>query len=146
MNFVVKANKIIVITFILVGIVFLSCNQDKKESSDKRSIEAGGIAEIKFDTTYYNFGDLIQGEKAVYTFKFKNTGTANLMIEDAYSTCGCTVPNYSKEPIAPGEIGRIEVLFDSSGKHGVQYKTVGLKLNTKRKEKSLNIRANVIEE
>jgi hypothetical protein len=145
MNFVVKANKSIVITFVLVGIVLLSCNQDKKESSDKGGIETGGIAEIKFDTTYYDFGNLIQGEKVVYTFKFKNTGTANLMIEDAYSTCGCTIPNYSKEPIAPGEVGRIEVLFDSSGKHGVQYKTVGLKLNTKRKEKSLNIRANVIE-
>ena len=104
-----------------------------------------GIAEIKFDTTYHDFGSLIQGEQASFTFKFKNTGKADLIINDAYSTCGCTIPSYSKEPIAPGAKGEIEVVFDSAGKRGVQYKTVVLKLNTKRKEKSLAIKVNVLE-
>jgi len=145
MNSVLKINKALVISFFLVAIAIMSCNNDKKAILAQNNVEIDGRARIKFDTTYYDFGNLVEGEKVVYIFKFKNIGTANLIVEDAYSTCGCTVPSYSKDPIAPGETGRIEVLFDSSGKHGVQYKTIGLKLNTKRKERSLNIRANVID-
>jgi len=132
-----------IVLFISFGLLS-SCETEAKKSTVKSISNPDGIAKIKFDTTYYDFGTLSQGEKVVYTFKFKNTGNADLIIQDAYSTCGCTIPNYSKEPIAPGDEGKIEVLFDSSGKRGIQYKTVTLKLNTKQKEKSLNIKANVL--
>ena len=103
------------------------------------------MPEIKFDTTYYDFGTLVQGEQVEYTFKFKNIGDADLIIFDAYSMCGCTVPHYSEDPIHPGEEGKIEVVFNSEGKHGLQYKTVTLKLNTEIDERTLTIKANVLD-
>lgn len=126
---------------LIFGFFALSCNNNNKINSNTNI--TSGIARIQFDTTYHDFGNLIQGEKVSYTFKFKNIGNTNLIIKDAYSTCGCTVPSYSKELVAPGKGGEIEVVFDSTGKHGVQYKTVILELNTLAKEKSLAIRANV---
>lgn len=144
MSLKVKSVQLIFIAIILMTLASVSCKNEKTQSSQERVIDTIGIARIKFDTTFCDFGDLIQGEKATYTFKFKNIGTADLVIYDAYSSCGCTVPNYSKEPISPGETGKIEVLFNSEGKRGVQYKTVVLKLNTKYPERSLNIKANVI--
>lgn len=131
--------------FICALIVILSCNNKNDKITNTEIAKTGGYPIIKFDTTYYDFGTLIQGEQVAFTFNFKNTGTSNLVIKDAFSTCGCTVPNYSKEPIAPNKEGKIEVIFNSEGKRGLQYKTVTLKLNTERKEKTLTIKANVLE-
>jgi len=131
---------------IIVIILNLSCsNNYNKKISNTNTVEDSGYPIMKFDTSYHDFGTLIQGEQVAFTFKFKNIGTSNLIINDAYSTCGCTVPNYSKQPLAPGKEGKIEVVFNSEGKRGLQYKTVTLKLNTQIKEKSLIIKANVLE-
>lgn len=144
---ILKKQHLIYIIFVLTAFA-LSCSSNSKKGSDKEkqiSTDINGIPEILFDTTYYDFGTLIQGEKAEYTFKFKNTGNADLLIFDAFSTCGCTVPEFSKEPISPGQTGKIEVVFNSEGKRGLQYKTVTLKLNTEQKKKTLTIKANVLE-
>ncbi len=140
-------NLVIYITFLFFLMIFaLSCTNHQNDKVTKASvIKEKGFPAIKFDTTYHDFGTLIQGEKASFSFKFRNTGTSSLIIKDAFSTCGCTVPNFSDEPISPGEEGKIEVLFDSEGKRGLQYKTVTLKLNTKIEEKTLTIKANVLE-
>ena len=137
----------IVSLVLLVVILGFSCiNKEKRERSINEQIAQFGYPKIKFDTTYYDFGKMIQGESAAYTFKFKNTGKADLLILDAFSTCGCTVPDYSKKPIAPGEEGKVEVVFNSAGRSGMQYKTVTLKLNTEIEKKTLTIKANVIVE
>jgi hypothetical protein len=133
---------------LMVTVFAWSCSSGNKKTSEKTnhsSANVNGMPEIQFDTTYYDFGTLVQGEQAAYTFRFENTGTADLIIYDAYSTCGCTVPEYSNEPINPGSKGKIDVVFNSEGKRGLQYKTVTLKLNTEQKEKTLTIKANVIE-
>jgi hypothetical protein len=130
----------------IISIAFVSCSLNKGKHSEVNHVaDTDGVPEIKFDTTYHDYGTLIQGEQAAFTFKFVNQGSADLIIYDAFSTCGCTVPEYSKEPVSPGAEGKIEVVFNSEGKRGVQYKTVTLKLNTIIKEKTLTIRANVIE-
>lgn len=138
-----KISRFLFVGFILTSLFLFSCNTKKQENLLAKT-NSEGVAKIKFDTTYYDFGTLIQGEKAAYTFKFKNIGTGDLMILDAFSTCGCTIPNYNKEPISPGGEGKIDVVFDSKGKRGLQYKTISLKLNTLNKEKSITIKANVI--
>ena len=123
----------------------MSCNNSSNkniENQDKQ-ITQNGVPEIKFDTLFYDFGSLFEGEKVVYTFKFTNIGSAELLITDAFSTCGCTIPSFTKEPIKPGQEGRIDVVFDSSGKNGVQNKAVTIKLNTPQGEKTLWIKANV---
>lgn len=141
-----KLYKDLLFTILICALIgLLSCNNKNDKNTNTNIAETTGYPIIKFDTTYHNFGTLIQGEKVAFTFYFKNAGTSNLIIKDAFSTCGCTVPNYSKEPIAPDKEGKIEVIFDSEGKRGLQYKTVTLKLNTERKEKTLTIKANVLE-
>lgn len=130
---------------LLIMLLALSCTNHQNDKVAKTQImKEKGFPVIKFDTTYHDFGTLIQGEKASFSFNFRNTGTSSLIIKDAYSTCGCTVPNFNDEPIFPGGEGKIEVLFDSEGKQGLQYKTVTLKLNTKIQEKTLTIKANVL--
>ncbi|OFX46668.1 MAG: hypothetical protein A2X13_00570 [Bacteroidetes bacterium GWC2_33_15] len=140
--------KLLEIAFVgCLSITFvLSCNNIKSDNPDKNpnNFTTGkDVPEIKFDTTFFDFGNVIEGEKVSCIFTFKNSGTGDLIIHDAYSTCGCTVPNFSKEPVKPGENGKIEVSFDSAGRNGVQYKNITLKLNTIIKEKTLTIKANV---
>jgi hypothetical protein len=119
------------------------CSNGKKDSN--ASEESGkGVPRIEFERHYYDFGTIKQGEKVSYTFEFKNTGNGKLIIKDAYAACGCTVPEYEKEPIEPGEEGYVEVIFDSSGRRGNQYKSVKIKANTPIKEKTLTIKAKVI--
>jgi Protein of unknown function (DUF1573) len=74
--------------------------------------------------TLYNFGTIKEGDKAEFSFRFKNTGTKPLIIESASAACGCTVPEKPEKPIMPGEIGSIKVVFNSAGKVGAQYKNV----------------------
>jgi hypothetical protein len=78
------------------------------------------------------------------TFKFKNTGDKPLIISNAQGSCGCTVPDYPKEPVAPGASAEIKVKFNSKGKKGQETKFVTLTANTDPAETRLTIKANVI--
>src|SRR5690606_34200408 len=84
----------------------------------------------EFEEEIFDFGTITQGEKVTHTYKFKNTGDNDLLIVSAKGSCGCTVPKWPKEPIAPGATGNIEVVFDSDGKSGRQHKKVTIVANT----------------
>ena len=99
---------------------------------------------IKFDQVVHDFGDMKQGDRAEYSFKFTNTGKEPLIIEDAKGSCGCTVPVWPKEPIAPGKTDEVRVSFNSAGKNGAQSKTVTLTANTEPIQTLITIKANVI--
>lgn len=90
----------------------------------------GKTTTVKFDEMSYDWGKLKEGEKMTHLFKFKNTGTNDLIISDARGSCGCTVPEWPKEPIKPGKGGEIKVVFDSAHKSGPQSKTVTINANT----------------
>ena len=77
-------------------------------------------------------------------FEFTNTGKNDLVIYDAKGSCGCTVPEYPKEPIAPGKSNKIHVKFDSTNKEGHQTKTVTLTCNTQPNQVTLQIVGDVI--
>ncbi len=85
---------------------------------------------ISFSESTYDFGTVKQGEVVEHTFKFTNTGKSPLIIESATASCGCTVPESPKEPIAPGKTGEIKVQFNSTGKSGVQAPMVTVRANT----------------
>jgi len=85
---------------------------------------------FEFDEEVKEFGTITQGEVVSTTFKFKNVGQTDLIISSAKGSCGCTVPEWPKEPIAPGAEGKIEVTFNSAGKQGLQNKTITLVSNT----------------
>ena len=84
---------------------------------------------IAFEEKLFDFGVIAQGDTVEHTFVFENVGTAPLKILNARGSCGCTVPSYSKEEIAPGKKGEVFVRFRSAGKSGMQNKTVTLITN-----------------
>ncbi len=90
----------------------------------------GPVAAIQFEEGEHNFGQITAGDKVNHTFKFTNTGDNPLVISNAKGSCGCTVPNWPQEPIAPGETGEIYVEFNSAGKNGNQRKSVTVTANT----------------
>ena len=103
----------------------------------------GKTTMIKFEENAHNWGTINEGDKMTHLFKFKNTGSNDLIISDAHGSCGCTVPEWPKEPIKPGKSGEIKVVFDSKGKPGDQQKTVTLTANTEPANTVLTIKGAV---
>lgn len=99
--------------------------------------------EIKFDVETYDFGTIKQGDKVTYDFNFANTGKEPLIISNAQGSCGCTVPQWPKEPIAKAAKGIIHVEFNSAGKMGMQDKTVTITSNGKNTTVVLHLKGNV---
>ena len=93
----------------------------------------------------YDFGDINQGDKATHDYIVKNIGNADLLISSAKGSCGCTVPEWPKDPIKPGDEAVIKVTFDSKGKIGKQSKRVTLMTNAIPNVKILTIKGNILE-
>lgn len=85
---------------------------------------------MKFLGSVHDFGSITEGDTISHVFKFKNTGNMPLLISHASTPCGCTVPEWPKDPIAPGAGGEIKVTFNSKNKVGFQNKTVTVYANT----------------
>lgn len=88
------------------------------------------VAKIEFEEDSYDFGEVDEGEVVTHVYKFTNTGKVPLVINNARSTCGCTVPSWPKDPIPPGEGGEIEVRFNTKNKKEKQQKPVTITANT----------------
>jgi hypothetical protein len=99
--------------------------------------------EFKFEEEEYNFGTIKQGEVVTHIFSFANTGKEPLIISNASGSCGCTVPEWPKEPIKKGDKGTVKVTFNSAGKMGMQDKTVTIQSNAKSNPKVIHIKGNV---
>lgn len=107
-------------------------------------VDPATATSIAFEEAVFDYGKINEGEKVQHVYKFKNTGTKPLIISDAKGSCGCTVPQWSKEPLAPGQEGEIKVEFDSKGKVGKQSKTVTITANTIPAQTMLTIQGEVI--
>jgi hypothetical protein len=103
----------------------------------------GPLPAFQFETTEHDFGTIKEGDIVEYTYKFKNTGDAPLIIQGAQGSCGCTVPNWTKEPIPAGGTGVVTAKFDSNGKKELQNKTVTVTANTYPKQTVLKFKAMV---
>jgi len=103
----------------------------------------GPLPEFKFERTEYDFGQIKEGEKVAYTYKFTNTGQAPLIVQSVQPSCGCTAPDWTKEPIPAGGVGFVKVEFDSNGKQGIQNKVVTVNANTWPKSLILRFKAQV---
>jgi hypothetical protein len=95
----------------------------------------------KFDRTEHDFGKIPEGPQATTEFKVKNTGNEPLTISNVQASCGCTVPNWTKEAIAPGETGVIKAIYNTQGRPGNIYKT--LTVTTSQGTKVLTLKGNV---
>lgn len=98
---------------------------------------------MAFGKTTHDFGTINEGDKVTYTFTFTNTGKSDLLISNAVGSCGCTVPEYPKTPIKPGQSDKIKVSFNSAGKSGNQQKTVTIATNSAAGKETLIIKANI---
>lgn len=104
---------------------------------------SGPPTTISFKKMEHNFGNIKQNTENPYEFVFTNTGKNPLVITDAKGSCGCTVPEYPKEPIAPGATGKIRVVYSPGEQEGEQTKNVTITANTEPQQTIITIKANV---
>lgn len=133
-----KITLIILCATMALGI--FSCRKKGEVSPDVK-IEAQlfkDTTQIQFlDSVSFHFDTINQGDKVQHTFRLKNIGDKNLVIARAYGSCGCTVPEYPKDPVKPGETASIAVTFNSAGKSNLQNKTVTVVCNTAKRNEML---------
>lgn len=84
---------------------------------------------FEFKEPIYTFGTIQEGEKVEHLYEFTNTGKSPLIISDVQASCGCTTPEFTKEPVKPGEKGTIKVIFNSQGQRGKQQKIISILSN-----------------
>lgn len=114
-------------------------------SPEIASVPTGPSTTVAFNATEHNFGSIKQDSENTQIFSFTNTGSEPLIIEKATGSCGCTVPKFPKEPIAPGGTGEIEVVYKPGKQKGSQQKTVTVTANTEPAQTMLYIKAEVQE-
>jgi len=119
--------------------IFIICHRSIAQEEDSTS-----YAQIHFEKSDHNFGELNQGEKAEQIFTFQNRGNAPLLLANVLSTCGCTIPKWPKTPIEPGKTDSIKVVFDSTAKIGRQNKVITIRSNSKEGDYRLRIAAMVL--
>ena len=120
---------IFLLSLVMISLSISQCRNDGRRNTSAAVLGDTGKAKIVFREYEHSFGKVTQGEKVSHVFKFDNMGTADLLIASALTTCGCTVPEYDRKPIVPGGSGNLEVVFDTSGKDGMQTKTITVKSN-----------------
>ncbi|MFN4000361.1 DUF1573 domain-containing protein [Algoriphagus sp.] len=106
--------------------------------------EQAAGAVITFKENSIDFGDIVQGAKVEHTFTLTNSGTAPLVISNVAATCGCTVPSWPKEPVAPGKSAEIKVSFNSTGKMGKQNSVVRIYSNASEPIEKVSLISNVL--
>ncbi len=98
---------------------------------------------IVFSEDRYEFGDIIQGDIIEHVFEFTNSGNAPLVLQDVKTTCGCTVPEWPRIPLAPGATAELKVKFNSAGKIGIQNKVITVISNATNQTSRVMIVTNV---
>ncbi|MEL4307269.1 DUF1573 domain-containing protein [Joostella sp. CR20] len=140
--------KVLLVLTVAAAVSFTSCkdnaaskvNSDNVAAAEQRDEAAKKVAVMTFEETEHDFGNIPQGQAVEKVFKFKNTGDAPLVVTDAKSSCGCTIPKKPEAPIAPGETGEILVKYNGSGRNAVT-KTVTITANTEKGTEQLRIKA-----
>jgi hypothetical protein len=120
-----------IITFLVVslGMYLASCG-DKGNSNQTEELRDKLPVMTMLDTTTYQFGTVDEGKVVEHSFRFRNDGEFPLIINNVSASCGCTIPEWPRDPIAPKEESSILVRFNSKGKPGPQVKTITVYANT----------------
>ncbi|MBR4229439.1 MAG: DUF1573 domain-containing protein [Bacteroidales bacterium] len=141
-----------IFTIALISLLAVGCSNSQKEADVdliRNPMSAEGydtkekMPKIVFDEDMHDFGRLSAGENISYSFHFRNTGNADLVISSTSATCGCTVADYPKGRIAPGDEGYVTVTFKSAGKSGQQFQEVTVVTNAQPATTKLRIVAQV---
>lgn len=142
-----KINILFLLTsFVLVQMAITGCGNAEggKKEITTAHIDPDNPPVMLFEDTLYKFGTISQGQVVKHTFVFENTGKSDLVIQSVTGSCGCTIPkSWTKEPVAPGEKGEIEVNFNSESKEGKQRVRVTVLANTVPTKNVLHLWGNV---
>lgn len=142
-----------IVGILLLSLAFVSCKDNASSKIDSTNLETAkerdakislGSAIIEFDTKNYDFGTVNEGDVVEGVFKVANKGKTDLIITDASASCGCTVPEWPKEAIKPGDSAEIKFSFNSRGRTGKQSKTITLQTNTANVKEIVRISGTVI--
>lgn len=126
--------------------VLVACNlqvKNDQSSADSTSQSTENLGKIVFEEDSFDFGTIKEGEIVDHVFKFKNEGNAPVILAQVSASCGCTTPNYTKEPVLPGKEGEVKVSFKSSGQVGVQQKFVTISSNAENAVLTVQIKGKV---
>lgn len=119
-----------------------SLTKEKPETVEEISQDGTAIIEIVED--FVDLGTIAHGEVVSYTFSFSNKGDGVLLVKDLIPECGCTLVKVSEKVVKPEEKASIEVVFNSRGWHGSQYKSVNIISNATTPSRSVTIKVNVV--
>ncbi|HMR18436.1 MAG TPA: DUF1573 domain-containing protein [Sphingobacterium sp.] len=117
-------------------------NTDRTVGSEV-SANNGAMGKIEYVETEFDFGTIKEGNIIDHVFKFKNTGDAPVILSQVSASCGCTTPDYTKEPVLPGQEGEIRVSFNSQGQVGRQQKIVTISSNAENRVSTVQIKGTV---
>ena len=145
------------LAFLLISTLLSSCElTDQRRDEDVNSdiinlpVSADGEVDMEmpsfeFENETFDFGRISQGEKRSHSFRFRNDGESDLVITKVEGSCGCTVlQGWPQHPIGPGKSGKIDMIFDSNGKKGIQNKTISIVANTYPSTTILKIKGEVM--
>lgn len=148
-------NKLLVLLLILSSLNSCEITDQRREGDvdagiinvpvSEEGVDVENMPKFEFENEVYEFGKISQGEKVSHSFRFKNSGVSDLVINKVEGSCGCTVmKGWPKHPVKPGEMGKIDVVFDSNGKKGIQNKTISVVANTYPSTTVISLKGEVI--
>lgn len=126
-----------------LGFLFFAVACGNSDAPSASSSAARQITSIQWVDSVRNLGKIMEGQKVAVSFRFRNSGNKPLIIESVQPSCGCTVADYPKEPIAPGAEGEISGTFNSEGREGLQHKELTVRANTQTPEQKVYFEVDV---
>ncbi len=137
-NIITKMSKKIALVFGL-ALASLTLVHAQNEKAPTTVMNPTSKSKLEFSETSHDFGEIIQGDKVSYVFKFKNTGSEPLVLSNVMTTCGCTATSWPRQPIPPNGSGEIAATFNSAGKMGKQNKYITVVSNASNGNQRVNI-------
>lgn len=134
------------LSILALALVFVTTGVAQGQSQNNNAAlqeEKGPMPVMTFEQTEVDYGSIEQGSDPYRSFVFTNTGEAPLIIKSARGSCGCTVPEYPKEPIMPGEKSEIKVRYDTNRLNAFS-KTITLTTNADPNQVILRVKGNVV--
>lgn len=130
--------------------LMIACGNQGTSNADQRTddtvvsvadtVNSGKSGFIEFDEAAFDFGTVKEGTVVEHVFKFKNTGETPIILSQVSASCGCTTPDFTKEPVLPGKTGEIKVSFNSLGQVGTQQKIVTVSSNAQNRVTTVQIK------
>lgn len=135
----------------VVASMLMACNNSSNNTNvnndttitSEEYTHTTGNGKIVFEQDEYDFGTIKEGDVVEHTFNFKNDGTEPVILAQVSATCGCTTPDYTKDPILPGKEGQVKVSFNSAGHPGIQQKFVTITSNAENSVLTVQLKGTV---